>query len=71
MSNNYTVGMDTNKINEYVYAFRSALRKYLKKGVSIKTVSYPFDSGAVNVINYSFLHWCFTGLWLLRKSMRM
>ena len=54
MSNNHTVGMDTNKINEYVYAFRSALRKYLKKGVSIKTVSYPFDSGAVNVINYSF-----------------
>lgn len=45
--------MDNNKINEYVFAFRSALRKYLKKGVSIKTVSYPFDSGAVNVINFN------------------
>ena len=43
--------MDNNKINEYVYAFRSAIDQYLRPGVSIKTVSYPFDSGAVNVIN--------------------
>ena len=45
--------MDNNKINEYVYAFRSAIDQYLRPGVSIKTVSYPFDSGAVNVINFN------------------
>ena len=42
--------VDKQVIIEYLNNFRRLLSKYLKSGVGIQTVSYPFDGGVVMTI---------------------
>lgn len=41
-------------INRYLNDFRIALSRYLKPGVGIQTISYPFKNGAVLVVEFGF-----------------
>lgn len=41
-------------INSYLNNFRIALSRYLKPGVGIQTVSYPFNKGVVVVVEMDF-----------------
>ena len=42
--------VDKTVITEYLNNFRRYLSKYLKSGVGVQTISYPFDKGAIIVI---------------------
>lgn len=46
--------MDKTIINQYLNNFRIKLSRYLKSGVGIQTITYPFDGGAVIVIELGF-----------------
>ena len=42
--------VDRQVVIEYLNNFRRLLSKYLKSGVGVQTISYPFDNGVIIVV---------------------
>lgn len=46
--------VDRQVVIEYLNNFRRLLSKYLKSGVGVQTISYPFDNGVIIVVELGF-----------------